>query len=126
MPVSNDVRSKTKKIISLIILSILFLNILFYIIACFSEPVTVAEAYIRSEAKIIAKIGDIEKIWLHPLGFNMKTSGASGSSEMKLVIRGNKKNGTTTVYVSMKRIAGVWEVQMATLKDENGRLVGIK
>ena len=91
-----------------------------YLIASNSEPYEAATEFVSESPELQAQLGDIMKTRLAILGYTVSYEGPVGKADFEMLVEGEKTNGS--VFVSLNRKAGKWNVSHASRALVDGRL----
>lgn len=100
-------------------LSKIILYIIGYLVIKETEAYKIANDFIISNKNLTEIIGEIKTVKLAFGGYMLEYTGPEGKADFELLVEGNKTNGT--VYISMKREAGIWRVSEANLVTDNSK-----
>jgi len=90
-----------------------------------SEPYQIAESYVRSDPVVQAELGPINGIDFDRWGRNqLSYAGPEGSARFAFRVEGTRGKGT--VFVTMRRHLGVWQISAAELREASGRIVTLR
>jgi hypothetical protein len=89
-----------------------------------SEPYHIAENYIRLDPVVQFELGPVSGIDFYRWGYRLNYAGPEGSGRFALNVKGTRGRGT--VFVTMRRHLGVWQVSTADLREASGRIVTLR
>jgi len=94
---------------------------LIYGIAKRSEPVKLAESYVRSNVTIEKYLGKPREVSLWPVELSFNYEGTAGRASFGLSVTGEKATGM--VYFRFTREVGIWRIDRVNLVTDSGRQV---
>ena len=89
-----------------------------YVIGLRSEPYTFAAKFIKENKIVIEKLGELKSSHLAFFGYSVRYNGPDGHAEYKIYVKG--ETGKGTVYLNLRKSAGIWNVEKGNLVLENG------
>lgn len=114
----------SKKLLKIIVITvsclILFLGSL-YFTELKSGRYRFALEFIKNNKLILQNIGKIKRCRLAFWGYHVKFSGSRGESEYRILVKGEKDEGT--VYLELEKLGKIWKVRKGTLVLNTGSAI---
>lgn len=109
-----------KKLITIIavvtVLLICFFSAL-YVMGIRSEPYAFAAKFIKENKIVMAKLGELKNSRLAFFGYSVRYNGPDGHAEYKIYVTG--ETGKGTVFLNLRKSAGLWNIEKGNLVLEN-------
>lgn len=99
---------------------ILIFFISLYMVVINSEPYSFAKKYVSNNDIVKEKLGNLTNISLAYFGYNVSYTGPNGVAKFKIKV--TSKKGKGTVYISLDKESGKWNVKHAKLVSNESEI----